>query len=57
MMGDNRDNSLDSRSWGFVSRDQIVGKPLMVWLSWDSQVPGYRFYEKIRWDRLGMVLR
>jgi signal peptidase I len=57
MMGDNRDNSLDSRSWGFVSRDQIVGKPLMVWLSWDSQVPGYRFYEKIRWERLGMVLR
>ncbi len=57
MMGDNRDNSLDSRSWGFVNRDQIVGKPLMIWLSWDSQVPGYRFYEKIRWDRLGMVLR
>ncbi|MCB0262967.1 MAG: signal peptidase I [Calditrichaeota bacterium] len=57
MMGDNRDNSLDSRSWGFVDRSQVVGKPLMIWLSWDGLVPGYRFYDKIRWERLGMVLR
>lgn len=57
MMGDNRDNSLDSRFWGFVSRDQIGGKPLMIWLSWDTVVPGYRFYDKIRWSRLGSVLR
>lgn len=57
MMGDNRDNSLDSRSWGFVRRDQIGGKPLMIWLSWNGDAPAYRFYDKVRWDRLGMILR
>ena len=57
MMGDNRDNSLDSRSWGFVPRSHIVGKPLMIWLSWDGYTPGYRFYDKIRWGRLGSVIR
>jgi len=57
MMGDNRDNSLDSRSWGYVSRDRVGGKPLMVWLSWDHNVPGYRFYDKIRWNRLGDIVR
>lgn len=57
MMGDNRDNSEDSRVWGFVRRDQIGGKPLMIWLSWDGNVPGYRFFDKVRWDRLGKVLK
>lgn len=58
MMGDNRDNSQDSREWGFVPRDHIVGKPLMIWLSWNSSdLPAYRFYDKIRWDRLGSLLR
>ncbi|MFA6834385.1 MAG: S26 family signal peptidase, partial [Bacteroidaceae bacterium] len=50
MMGDNRHNSLDSRYWGFVPEDHIVGKPLVVWLSLDKD-RGW-FDGKIRWNRL-----
>jgi signal peptidase I len=39
MMGDNRDNSLDSRFWGFVPKENIVGKAWFVYFSWDSQIP------------------
>ena len=48
MMGDNRHNSLDSRYWGFVPEDHIVGRPVVVWLSTDS---GKRFPRSIRWKR------
>lgn len=48
MMGDNRHNSLDSRYWGFVPEDHVVGRPLFIWLSIDKDT------KKIRWERIGM---
>ncbi len=50
MMGDNRHNSADSRSWGFVPEDHIVGKPIMIWLSLDKDRS--LFDGGIRWNRL-----
>ena len=50
MMGDNRHNSADSRSWGFVPEDHIVGKPILIWLSIDKDRS--LFDGKIRWERL-----
>ncbi len=50
MMGDNRHNSADSRCWGFVPEDHIVGKPLFIWLSLDKDRDW--FDGKIRWKRL-----
>ena len=54
MMGDNRHNSEDSRFWGFVPEDHIVGKALFIWLSID---PNGRFFDKIRWSRLFNLVR
>jgi signal peptidase I len=49
MMGDNRHNSEDSRYWGYVPEDHIVGKPVFIWMSWDTNGRGF---SKIRWERL-----
>ena len=49
MMGDNRHNSADSRYWGFVPEDHIVGKPIFIW--WSSD-PDRRGFSGIRWNRL-----
>jgi len=50
MMGDNRQNSLDARSWGYVPFDHVVGKPVFIWFSWNNQAKG--ILNKIRWNRL-----
>ena len=54
MMGDNRNNSLDSRYWGFVPADHIVGKPLFIWFSVDKHAD---LLHKIRWNRLFSVIK
>jgi signal peptidase I len=54
MMGDNRHNSADSRFWGFVPQDHIVGEAVFVWLSLDKNES---FLNKIRWNKLFRVIR
>ena len=54
MMGDNRHNSLDSRYWGFVPADHVVGKGFFIWMSLD---PDEGMFSKIRWSRLFNLIR
>ncbi len=51
MMGDNRDHSEDSRTWGFVPENHIVGTPIFIWMSIDNFKDGWRNW-KIRWNRV-----
>lgn len=60
MVGDNRDNSLDSRFWGFVPRENIVGTPMIVFWSWDSNIPFSRPIEllsSIRFNRIAKLIK
>ena len=69
-MGDNRDNSLDSRYWGFVPRENIIGKPLLIFWSYDAETKDLvdyttdhfidlakNFFSKTRWNRTLKLIR
>jgi len=57
MLGDNRDNSADSRYWGFVNRNFVQAKAFIIYFSLDEKVPAFLLPLKIRWNRLGKLIR
>jgi len=54
VMGDNRDNSNDSRCWGFVPEENLVGQAFAIWMHWDGERDGF---PPIAWGRLGNLIR
>jgi signal peptidase I len=57
MMGDNRDNSYDSRMWRALPEEHIVGQALVIFFSWDHLEPIYMLHRVIRWERIFSVIR
>ncbi len=55
VMGDNRDRSLDSRFWGFVKQDDLVGRALVIYFSWNGQADDLLHW--VRWERFGKPIR
>lgn len=59
MMGDNRDDSADSRFWGFVPRDKVVGEAFFIYWSWNPKIPFSDFFRlmgSIRWNRIAKLV-
>jgi signal peptidase I len=54
-LGDNRDNSLDSRYWGFIPYDNVIGTPMIVYWSWDPNIPIGKIFDKIASVRLSRI--
>lgn len=57
MMGDNRDNSQDSRFWGYLDRNFVKAKAFILYFSLDKEVPFWQLPFKIRWNRIGKLIR